>query len=196
MSLLRTVGARLSLALLAVVAIALALVYVVVVPSLQSRLVGSRLDDLSRAARQLKYDRNDPDFFTNAAASANARVLLMEILTQTPPAAVPTEYSLPGQSASAYTDDPVALAASHNARLERGTVTRNDEKFAEVGIPVSGGSVLLLSSPLHDALADVSAVRRRLLLSGALALLVALAIGYAAARFFARRIRRLERAAD
>jgi signal transduction histidine kinase len=55
--------------------------------------------------------------------------------------------------------------------------------------------VLLLSAPLHDALADVDAVQRRLLLAGGLALIVALLIGYSAARLFARRIRRLERAA-
>ena len=55
--------------------------------------------------------------------------------------------------------------------------------------------MLLLSAPLHDALADVDAVQRRLLLAGGLALIVALLIGYGAARLFARRIRRLERAA-
>jgi len=56
--------------------------------------------------------------------------------------------------------------------------------------------VLLLAAPLHDALSDVNAVQRRLLLAGGLALLVALLVGYGAARLFARRIRRLERAAD
>ena len=54
----------------------------------------------------------------------------------------------------------------------------------------------MLSAPLHDALADVHAVQRRLLFAGGLALLVALLIGYGAARLFARRIRRLERAAE
>jgi signal transduction histidine kinase len=195
-SVFRTVGARLSLALLAVVAIVLAVVYVVVVPSLQNRLIGARLNDLSRAARELKYNPNDPDFFTNAAASSNARVLLMEILSQSPTTAVPTQYSLPGQSAKAFTDDSIALAAARTGRLARGTVRRGDDRFAEVAVPVAGGSVLLLSSPLHDALSDVSAVQRRLLISGAIALAVALAIGYGAARMFARRIRRLERAAD
>jgi two-component system, OmpR family, sensor kinase len=197
-SVFRSVGARLSLALLAVVAIALALVYVVVVPSLKSRLVGSRLDDLSRAARDLKYDKNDPDFFTNAAATSNGRVLLMQILSvsQLPTSALPMRYSLPGENAKAFTDDPIALQAARTGHVARGTVVRGDERFAEVGRPIAGGNVLLFSSPLHDALADVHAVQRRLLISGALALLVALAIGYGGARVFARRIRRLERAAD
>jgi signal transduction histidine kinase len=201
MSAFRTVGARLSLALLAVVAIALALVYVVVVPSLQSRLIGAKLDDLERAAPRLVSEQKknpfDPDFYSNAAASTNARVLLMEVLSETPLTVVPREYSLPGRSASAFVNDPITLRSIRNVGLERGTVTRNENRFAEVAAPIGRtGNVLLLSAPLHDALADVHAVQRRLLVAGAVALLVALAIGYGAARVFARRIRRLERAAE
>src|SRR5205814_9377585 len=79
---------------------------------------------------------------------------------------------------------------------ERGTVSRGGSEFAEVASPSGRGDVLLLSAPLHGALADVHAVQRRLLFAGGLALLVALLIGYGAARIFARRIRRLERAAE
>jgi signal transduction histidine kinase len=195
----RSVGARLSLALLGVVALALALVYLVVVPSLEARLIAAKLNDLARAAPRLvaDYDPRDPDFFSNAADSTNARVLLMEVLTP-PTTVVPRDWSLPGRNASAFTNDPVAIRAAESGRRERGTVTRGGGRFAEVAVPAgsNGSNVLLLSAPLHDALADVAAVQRRLLLAGALALLVALLIGYAAARFFARRVHRLERAAD
>src|SRR5207245_10584740 len=47
---LRSVGARLSLALLVVVAGALSLVYAMVVPSLEDRLVQAKLSELKRAA--------------------------------------------------------------------------------------------------------------------------------------------------
>src|SRR5205823_14531634 len=47
---LRSVGARLSLALLVVVAGALGLVYAMVVPSLEDRLVQAKLSELKRAA--------------------------------------------------------------------------------------------------------------------------------------------------
>ena len=47
---IRSVGAQLSLALLLVVAIALGIVYVAVVPSLESRLVNTRVAQLERAA--------------------------------------------------------------------------------------------------------------------------------------------------
>jgi signal transduction histidine kinase len=198
MNAFRTVGARLSLALLGVVALVLGLVYLIVVPSLKSRLIDNRLNDLAHAKRALvaEYKLNAPDFYSNAADSTNARVVLMSVLTQSPSTVViPETWSLPGRSPRAFTDDPVAISAARTSHLERGTVSRGDAEFAEVAFPIGNGSVLLLSAPLHDALADVDAVQRRLLLAGGLALIVALLVGYGAARLFAGRIRRLERAA-
>jgi signal transduction histidine kinase len=201
MNAFRTVGARLSLALLGVVALVLGLVYLIVVPSLKSRLVDTRLNDLSHARNALlaeyKQQPNDPDFFSNAAASTNARVVLLTVVSQSPSLLSVAQWSLPGRNASAFTNDPIATLASKTSHLERGTVSRSDGEFAEVAIPIAqSGDVLLLAAPLHDALADVDAVQNRLLLAGGLALLLALLVGYAAARLFAGRIRRLERAAD
>ena len=56
--------------------------------------------------------------------------------------------------------------------------------------------MLLLSASLHDSLANVHQVRRRLLIAGLIALLATVAVGYGAASVFARRLRRLERAAE
>jgi two-component system, OmpR family, sensor kinase len=198
MSVFRTVGARLSLALLAVVVLVLGLVYVIVVPSLQSRLIDARLSDLARAEGALKaeYSRGDLDFFSNAAASTNARVVLMTVFSQSPTTVTPGPSSLPGRSVRAFTNDPVAIRSARTGSLERGTVSREDSRFAEVAFPVRGGDILLLSAPLHDALADVSAVQRRLLFAGGLGLVAALLVGYAAAHLFARRIRNLEQAAE
>src|SRR3954451_9368038 len=199
---LRTVGARLSLALLGVVALVLGLVYLIVVPSLRTRLVDARLNDLGAAARTLadeyRHNQHDPDFFSNAAASTNARVVLMGVVSQSPTLVTPGPSSLPGRSVHEFTDDPVATRSAQTSRLERGKVERGGSEFAEVAAPIrnGSGSVLLLSAPLHDALADVDAVQRRMLFAGALALLVALIVGYGAARLFARRIRRLELAAE
>ncbi|MGN6431824.1 MAG: sensor histidine kinase [Gaiellaceae bacterium] len=202
MSTFRTVGARLSLALLVVVALVLGLVYLIVVPSLQTRLVDSRLNSLDRAARGLakEYARNDrdPDFFSNASADTNARVILMSVGSQSPTLVTPGFSSLPGRNLGDYTNDPIATLTAQTSQRERGTVRRSDGEFAEVAAPIRNGSgdILLLSAPLHDALADVDAVQRRMVFAGVLALFVALAIGYGAARLFAERIRRLERAAD
>ena len=69
-------------------------------------------------------------------------------------------------------------------------------RYAEAAIPLSQGFVLVLRAPLEDTLSNVELVRRRLLLAGVVALLLSLALGYGAAYLFARRLRRLERAAD
>jgi signal transduction histidine kinase len=204
MSVFRTVGARLSLALLVVVALVLGLVYLIIVPSLRTRLVDSRLDALDRAAGTLakEYARTDrdPDFFSNASADTNARIILMTVVnSQSPTLVAPGGLSsLPGRPLGDYTNDPVATRTAQTSHRERGTVKRSDGDFAEVAAPIRDGSgnILLLSAPLHDALADVDAVQRRMVFAGVLALFVALAIGYGAARLFARRIRRLEQAAE
>ena len=85
------VGARLGLALFVVLAGALALVYLIVVPSLESRLTHSRLSQLGVAApgivRELPSDRlRWPDFLEAASASANARVVVYD--TVGPPTAL------------------------------------------------------------------------------------------------------------
>jgi signal transduction histidine kinase len=59
-----------------------------------------------------------------------------------------------------------------------------------------GSYILLLSASLHDSLGNVHLVQRRLLLSGLLALAGVLLLGWGAATAFARRIRRLESAAE
>ena len=76
-------------------------------------------------------------------------------------------------------------------------MTRQGGRFAEAATPVPGSqSVLLVQSPLREALATVRLLRNRLLLAGALALVGALGVGYFGAWLFARRLRRLETAAE
>jgi signal transduction histidine kinase len=196
---LRSVGARLSLGLAVVVACALALVYLVVVPSLQRRLVDARLRQLERVAPALarSYDPTDPDFVANADEAANARAVLFQPLSASPPALQVLDDSRAGGSSADVEDDRLALAAARTVRPQHGTVERGETHYAEVAVPVSTeGSVLLLSSSLHDAYADVALVRRRLVLAGLLALALSAVLGLIAASMFARRIRRLERAAD
>ena len=55
---------------------------------------------------------------------------------------------------------------------------------------------MLVSAPLHESLKTVDLVRDRLLVAGAFALVAALAVGYLGALLFARRLRRLEAAAE
>jgi signal transduction histidine kinase len=194
------VGARLALALLVVLAGALALVYLIVVPSLESRLVNARISALKRAApgiaTELPSDRFKwPDFLEAASASANARVIVYD--TVGPPTALVVAGDSQGFKSSDIQLDPVALRAAVRRVDSGGTTTHDGERFAEAAAPVAGtSSVVLVSSSVHEALATVSVARERLLIGGAFALVVALAVGYAGAWLFARRLRRLETAAE
>jgi signal transduction histidine kinase len=76
-------------------------------------------------------------------------------------------------------------------------VERGGRPFGEVAIPLAlSGNVLLVSTPLEDQLATVRVVKRRLLYATGVALAIAAILGSAAATLHARRIRRLERAAN
>jgi two-component system, OmpR family, sensor kinase len=184
------------------VAAALAIVYVALVPTLERRLVDAKLSQLRRAASGLRTqlataEVTPEDFATNAAASANARVVIFTPLTQSPRALNVFADSLQGRNAADIAGDRIALTASQRLELRSGTVDRGDERYAEAAVPVrADGTVLLLSSSLHDTLADVHLVQRRLLGAGLIALLASIALGYGAASVFARRVKRLERAAD
>ena len=93
--------------------------------------------------------------------------------------------------------DPIALEATRSRTLERGTVERGNRKFAQVAVPLENdGVVILLSDSLADPIASLNLIERRLLYAGLLGLLFAVTAGYAAASLHARRIRRLERAAE
>src|SRR5262245_7935118 len=116
------VGARLGLALLLVLAGALALVYLIVVPSLESRLTESRLSQLERAApgivRELPANRARWDHFLDAAAaSANARVVVYQA---TLPAAPVVVADSQGVSSADVERDPIALRAAALQRPVQG----------------------------------------------------------------------------
>jgi signal transduction histidine kinase len=196
---LRSVGARLGLGLAIVVALALLLVGLIVVPSLERNLVDAKLTQLRKAAprigHQLVNARSETldEVIQSAAADANARVVWFHFLG--------------ADELTVFADsNPVTVADVENDRLVprayredrmvSGTVTEGGERFAEVAYPEIGGPVVLLRASLADSLQSVHLVRRRLVIAGLIALATALLVGYLAASVFARRVRRLERAAD
>ena len=212
MSPFRSVGARLSLAFALVVAVALGVGYAVVVPQLERNLTQTKLEQLTRSAEaearrfpgtfdlglSRAYFVDDIDrFMEEASVSTNARVVLVTPLAND---ALDVREDTAGRRAADVSGDEVALRAILTYSSSRAIVIRDGRSFAEVAFPVLSGSleptVLLFIAPLDDTLATVDQVRRRLLVAGALALLVAILLGYGASTFFARRLRRLERAAD
>jgi signal transduction histidine kinase len=197
---LRSVGARLGLGLAIVVAAALVLVDLIVVPSLEQSLIDSKLNQLReaapRVARMLAVQSFTlDDVYQSAAESANARVVYYTPLNLEPPKLLVIGDSNLGKSGDVE-DDPVALRAFTSGELVTGTVTARNQRYAEAAYYVLGGSVVLLRSSLHDSLRSVDLVRRRLVIAGVIALAASLLVGYFAAWVFARRIRRLERAVD
>jgi signal transduction histidine kinase len=199
---LQSVGARLSLALLLVVAGALAVVYLIVIPSLEDRLVQSREQQAGRIsddfARRLRRSGVfDPQQTTAEIASTyNVRAVVYQVDNTSPLTLSVIADAGGGGFAEDVADDPVARRAAATLTAERGTVTRSDTRFAEAAEIVGPEYVALVSNSLRDADETVELVERRILIAGALALIAALVVGYVAASMFARRIRRLEQAAE
>jgi signal transduction histidine kinase len=200
----RSVGTRLSLALLLVVAIALGVVYLAVVPSLENRLVNARVSQLANATSHLRpqayQNRFDlQDFVITASRDLDARVVVF-VVSQVPHGVsigAPVYESNLAQNSEDLTNDPIASRAAQANRLESGTVSQADDRWAEAAVPFAGATfVLLLQDSLASQHGSVHLVQRRVLLSAGVALLIALLLGYGGAWVFARRIRRLERAAD
>jgi len=202
----RSVGARLSVALALVVAIALGIVYAAVVPLLERNLVQARSDDLATSALLARqaFDPSDlqpgllielQDYVENAAFTTNSRVAVLTPLSDGVARVIAD--SRQSDSSADLQRDAVALRAALGLIDVRDTVSREGERFAEIAFALDySGAVLLFSAPLGDTLANVDLVRRRVLVSGGIALVIALILGYGGASLFARRIRRLERAAD
>ena len=190
---------RLALGLVAIVAGALGTAYLIVVPSLEQRLVDARLDSLASRAVDLTSELTDDNSSWDAtidefAARTNARVVLFTVFDRNPP----TLLAQAGGSRG-IDEDTIALAAVRSQEVERGRVTDGSEDYAEVAVPrefEAIETVVLFRSPLADSLETVALVERRLLLATAFALVLALVLGLTAAGMLAHRLRRLEGAAD
>jgi signal transduction histidine kinase len=198
----RSVGSRLALALLVIVVGVLAIVYVIVVPSYQRSLQNQELSRLSSALQKVvlpkfpaEYDLR-AQFVNETSPTVDARVAVLFPVSLAGPLEPQADSNLDERS-SDLEEDPIALLAYRRRGSARGIVTRHGQQYAEVAATVQDeASVVLLASPLRAELQTVSVVRRRLLIAGAISTVLAVLVGYAAARLFARRLRRLEQAAE
>ncbi|HET7743730.1 MAG TPA: ATP-binding protein [Gaiellaceae bacterium] len=191
---------RIALALVAIVAVALGAAYVIVVPSLEHRLVEARTAELQGLAVPLsKTFPTDHVLWQQKveayAVTTNARVIAFETLAKAPPALAVIADSQRDSSRD-VANDPVALRALVSGEVETGRVVESSGDYANVAVPLESGSVLLFEAPLADSLATVHLVERRLLLATGFALLLAAALGLSASALLANRLRRLENAAE
>ncbi len=191
---------RIVLVLVGIVAGALGTAYMIVVPSLERRLVDARLEQLEKAAVPLARSLSEDTLLWQEriegfATTTNARVVVFDVLSRDRPALVVVADSRTRDSRD-VASDPVARAALMSGAVERGRVAHSAGDYANVAIPLGEEAVVLFQAPLSDSLATVRLVRERLLLATAFALLLALVLGLTAAGMFSNRLTRLETAAE
>ena len=191
---------RLALTLAGIVAVALAVAYLIVVPSLEQRFVDARLDQLEEVAVPLAGEMPEdrvrwPETVERFATTANARVVAFDALSRTPPALAVFADSQRRGSQDVQ-DDAIAVRALVSGELERGRVPDSMGDYASVALPLEGGGILLFRAPLEDTLAAVELVRQRFLLATAFALVLAVVLGLTAAGLLAYRLARLEAGAE
>ena len=172
----------------------------IVVPSLERRLVAARLDQLQSLAiplaGKLPEDTQEwQDRVDGYAVATNSRVVAFGVLSKDRPALAVLADSRRSTSRDVAMD-PTALAALSSGRMERGRIGRAGDDYADVAVPVGAEAVVLFQAPLADSLATVDLVRERLLLAAGFGLALALALGLTAAGMLLHRLLRLEKAAE
>lgn len=191
---------RIALVLVGIVAGALGTAYLIVVPSLERRLVDARLDQLADLAVPLATALPEDtllwqDRVEAYAVVTNSRVVAFDVLSTNQPALAAVADSRTRSSRDVATNS-VALNALVSGKVERGRVTDANGDDANVAVPLAADAVVLFQAPLADSLATVRLVEQRLLLATAFALIFALVLGLTAAGMFANRLLRLEAAAE
>jgi signal transduction histidine kinase len=189
---------KLGLVVLAIVAGALTIVYVSVVPRLENRLVADRIDELKVSARGAAADfksanpENWQAWATRTQGNLGVRTVVVETLGAEGYRTVVDSNPISSENIGA--EDPVAHEALGTGSLASGRVERDGER-AEVAVPINPTAALLLSASLRDTLASVQLVKRSLLVSGIVALVIAWFAGSLLALRLTSRIHRLEVAA-
>jgi signal transduction histidine kinase len=196
---LNRLSVKLSAIVFAVVAVALGIVYVAVVPRLESRLVDAKLADLRKATPALQQQLALSPLSVQqsvelAARQFNARVVVFQRLGD-------DRLGVWADSSPVSSDledgDAVAREAALEGGLKDGRIVRDGQEFAEVAATFPNENVVVLvSARLDDALTSVELVKRSLLIAGAVAFGISWFAGSMAALRVTRRVRRLEEAAE
>ncbi len=191
---------RIVVVLVGIVAGALGTAYMIVVPSLERRLVDARLDQLEGRATQLARSLPEDRLLWQErvegfAVATNSRVVAFDVLSTSRPALRVFADSRTRTSRD-VAEDSIALAALVSGNVERGRVLVGGGDYADVAVPLGVEAVVLFQAQLADSLATVRLVRERLLLATAFALVLALVLGLTAAGMLSHRLLRLETAAE
>lgn len=209
----RSLRDKLTLLFFGVTAAAFAVLYFLVVPGLESNLRDQRFEQLARVAEgtQAPLDRltRDPDItareldrsITRIANAIDARVTLLGI--QQALGRGPNDFYAISDSREDRNfpeNEPLAREAVRAGELAVGETRYRGEQLGQIAQPLTfegePSRVAVYSRPLEDVADTVAFVRSRMLIGGAIALLLALIGGAFVAQTLARRVRRLEVAAE
>jgi two-component system, OmpR family, sensor kinase len=209
---MNSVRTRLVLLFFAITAAAIGFVYLYVVPQLRSNLTSQKLQRLEAAAisSQPRFESalrdsapsKDLARLVHAASQrSDARATLLGV-RQGPQGPRP-EFVIAdsGLARTAIAPDypaaGVAAASGHPGTAVEGV---GGARIGESAVVIARNGkpqwVLSLSSPLAEVDDNVSLIKRQILIAGAIALALALAAAWFAARAHSLRLRRLERAAE
>jgi len=209
----RSLRDKLTLLFFGITAAALSVLYFLVVPELESNLREQKFEALARVAEgtQDRFDllTRDPEITSKAlddrvagiANAIDARVTLLGI-QQAVGRGLSGFYVISDSREDIRTPANMALAreAVRSGELALGETRFRGEELGQVGqvLTFEGepSRVVLYSRSLEDVADTVEFVRNRMLIGGAIALLLALIGGAVVAQTLARRVRRLEVAAE
>jgi signal transduction histidine kinase len=205
----------LTLLIVTVVAFAMLVAWVYVVPPLRGRLVEQKLADARDNAQLVSrtvvpwmgYDRetlqptiNKPEGLDNTLRSLSSR-FAGRTLVYTRNQVLMADSS--SQASPDVAEFPMLAQAIDTGRIAQGTVTTQSGRVAATAVPLvpldgrdTVIAAVLVISTLKDVDNAVNAVQRQLLFATLLALATSLLLGYMASYFIARRIRRIERSAE
>jgi signal transduction histidine kinase len=200
----RTLRVRLTLLFFAITLTAVAIVYFYVAPSLESSLRTQKIRNLATAAAGAtsllagtigtNIDKAGVDQSVRAAADrTDARVTLLGISSGTLGLQVyPLSDSRVGGPGSRF---PLALDAARSGRTQSGHLSGTGVVAKPLYYGGHVARVAVFQVPLTDVSDDVALIRRKILIAGGIALLVAVLGGALVARALSQRVRALERAA-
>jgi signal transduction histidine kinase len=203
---------RLAALFFVIAAAAIGFVYLYVVPQLRSSLTAEKLqrleeigtdesDVLAATMRRGASENELRRVLRGVAQRTDARVTLLGV--RSGPAG-PTPRFVLGDSGFERTavlpDYPAAATAAASGRVGSAVEQVGGQRTGEIAVPLlvrgSARWVAVLSTPLGDIDDDVALIRRQILIAGAIALAAALAAGWLAARAHAKRLGRLDAAAQ
>lgn len=212
----RSIANRLALLFFAITLGAMVIVYVGVVPRLESSLTDQRTGQLAADAQRLrgaiekKLAEAAPvgqiDLAVREAADqANARVTLIGVGNNGQGTAPFVKSDSDLRSSIDNLVFPAALQAIGSGRTATAVESVASGRVAEAALPLFSkdpetgrrvlGDVLVFSAPLGNVERNVTLVRNRILIAAVIALILALVAGYLVALSFGRRVSRLEETA-